>query len=371
MRVVVVAGLAESLVNFRGPLLNAMVDAGHEVVACAPGSPEDVVAALAEMGVAYQEIFLERTGTNPVSDMMTVHSLRKLFGQLHPDCALFYTIKPVIYGSLAAGYASVPKVFSMISGVGYAFGDSSLRQRLIRLPVQALYRRALRRNEAVFFQNPDDRELFIKGGLVDDSERTILVNGSGVDLAYYREAPPVADRIVFLLIARLIRDKGIYEYVEAARQVKRCYPNIIFRLVGPFDSNPSAISQTTVEQWHEEGVIEYLGKTKDVRPYIANCSVYVLPSYREGTPRSVLEAMAMARPIITTDAPGCRETVIDGKNGYLIPVKDVDGLAEALERFIVAPELIPSMGEESRKIAVEKYDVRKVNDTILRTMGLV
>ncbi len=371
MRVVVVAGLARSLVNFRGPLLRAMVDAGHEVVACAPGRPEDVVAALAKMGVTYQEILLERTGTNPVSDMMTVYSLRNLFGQLRPDCALFYTIKPVIYGSIAAGYAGIPKVFSMITGLGYAFGDSSFKQRIVRVPVQALYRRALRRNEAVFFQNPDDKELFVKRRLVNDPENAVLINGSGVDIAYYRKAPPVTDKIIFLLIARLIRDKGIYEYVEAARQVKQHYPNVVFRLLGPFDSNPSAISQITIEQWHEEGVIEYLGRTKDVRPYIADCSVYVLPSYREGTPRTVLEAMAMGRPVITTDAPGCRETVIDGRNGYLVPVKDAGSLTEALEKFIVAPELIPNMGEESRKIAVKKYDVRKVNDTILRTMGLV
>jgi len=371
MRVVVVAGFAESLVNFRGPLLRAMIDAGHEVVACAPGRPEHVVTTLTQLGVVYEEIFLERTGTNPAHDLRTVRSLGKLFAQLRPDYALFYTIKPVVYGSLAASYASVPKVFSMITGLGYAFADSSLKQRLMRLPVQALYRVALKKNESVFFQNPDDRELFVKRRLIADPGQAVLINGSGVDLAHYSKSAPVMDKIIFLLIARLIRDKGIHEYVEAARRIKRCYPNAVFRLLGPFDSNPSAIDQTTIEQWRKEGVIEYLGKTNDVRPYITDCSVYVLPSYREGTPRSVLEAMAMGRPIITTDAPGCRETVIDGRNGYLVPVKDVDSLTEALERFIVTPELIPSMGEESRKIAVEKYDVRKVNDKILRTMGLV
>lgn len=371
MRVVVVAGFARSLVNFRGPLLQAMVDSGHEVIACAPGCPDDVVTALAEIGVTYQAIPLERTGMNPIRDLATIVSLKGLFEGLRPDCVLSYTAKPVIYGSLAAGLAGVRKVYSMITGLGYAFGDSSVKQKLIGLPVQALYRSALRRNDAVFFQNPDDQEFFVRKGLIANPRQAVLINGSGVDLVHYREAAQVKGNVSFLLIARLIRDKGIVEYVEAAKRIKRHHPSVAFRIVGPFDSNPSAISRSAVEQWHKEGIIEYLGETRDVRPFIANCSVYVLPSYREGTPRTVLEAMAMARPIVTTDAPGCRETVVHGRNGYLVPVRDVDGLAEALCRFIATPELIPGMGKESRKIAIEKYDVHKVNKTILHTMGLV
>jgi len=370
MRIAILAGFAPSLMNFRGPLLQAMVDAGHEVIACAPEYPDDVVSALAGMGVTCQDIPLKRTGINPVHDMITLASLKRLFEGLRPDCLLSYTAKPVIYGSLAAGLAGVDKVYSMITGLGYAFGDSTVKQRLIGLPVQVLYRSALRRNDAVFFQNPDDQELFLRKGLIANPRQAVLISGSGVDVVHYQEAPPVTDNISFLLIARLIRDKGILEYAEAARRIKRRHPGVVSRIVGPFDSNPSAISRNVVEQWHREGVIEYLGETRDVRPYIASCSVYVLPSYREGTPRSVLEAMAMARPIITTDAPGCRETVVHGRNGYLVPVKDVDGLTEAMDRFIAAPQLIPDMGRESRKIAIEKYDVRKVNETILRTMGL-
>lgn len=371
LKVVVVGGVPRSLIGFRGQLLGDMVSGGHEVAACAYGNPEDVVTSLTEMGVTYQQIFLERTGTNPLHDIRTLSDLKKLFEQLRPDCVLLYTIKPVIYGSLAANYAHVPRVFSMITGLGYAFGDSSFKQRLIGFPVQMLYRTALTRNNAVFFQNPDDQELFVRKRLVPNPDKAVLINGSGVDLTYYQDAPPVTDKISFLLIARLIRDKGIYEYVQAARQLKQRYPNVVFRLLGPFDSNPTAIHQQTIEEWQDEGAIEYLGRTRDVRPYIADCSVYVLPSYREGTPRTVLEAMAMGRPIVTTDTPGCRETVVDGKNGYLVPVKDVEELVRALERFILRPELIPRMGQESRRIAVEKYDVRKVNETILRTMGLL
>ena len=372
MRVAVIGGSAESLVNFRAPMLKAMADLGHEVIACGPDSPDYVVRALKDLGVDYAQSSFDRTGTNPIADLKAYFGFKRFFKHHQPDVALLYTIKPVIYGSLAAEYSNVPKVFSMITGAGYVFGDSSPKQRLMKTAIQPLYRKALKNNRKVFFQNPDDQCLFMNLNLVTGSEQCVLINGSGVDIEHYQEVLPVSDRIVFLLIARLIREKGIYQYVEAARRIKRHYPEVVFRLMGPFDSNPSAITQMEIEEWHNEGVIEYLGSTRDVRPYIAESSVYVLPSYyREGTPKTILEAMSMGRPIITTDAPGCRETVTHGKNGYLIPVKNVDALVDALERFIFNPELIPIMGKESRKIAEEKYDVRKVNAIILDTMGLL
>ncbi len=348
-----------------------MVEAGHDVVACAPQFPDDVIDALTGMRVVCKDIPLERTGVNPLHDIRTLITLKRLFVGFRPDVVLSYTVKPVIYGSLAAGLAGVPGIYSMITGLGYSFGDSSVKQRIVGIPVQMLYRCALRNNSAVFFQNPDDQSLFSSRRLIANPGQAVLINGSGVDVEFYGEAPPVTDNISFLLIARLLRDKGILEYVEAARRIKARYPNVSFRVVGPFDSNPSAIGKGLVESWSRERIIEYLGETRDVRPYIADCSVYVLPSYREGTPRSVLEAMAMARPVITTDAPGCRETVMHGRNGYLVPVKDAASLSEAMERFIKAPQLIPQMGRESRRIAVEKYDVRRVNDRVLRVMGLV
>ncbi len=371
MRIGVVGGVARSLINFRGPLLRAMIERGHEVIACAPDISDEVSASLSKMGVKKcYSIPLWRTGMNPFHDFKTYNSLRSIFEKERPDCVLSYTIKPVIYGSLAAQAVNVPGVFSMITGLGYAFTSTTIKQRFLRAVVQPLYRQALKGNTVVFFQNPDDQALFVDRRLVRDVSRTVVINGSGVDLEYYSRAEPVTERIVFLLIARLLRDKGIYEYVEAAKQIKAKYPEIIFQLVGPLDSNPSAISPTTVEAWHKEGIIEYLGEAKDVRPHIGAASVYVLPSYREGTPRTVLEAMAMGRPIITTDAPGCRETVRDGINGFLVPVKDVRRLVEAMERFIENPSLIPKMGEESWKVATEKYDVRKVNAAILDVMGL-
>jgi glycosyltransferase involved in cell wall biosynthesis len=370
-RIVVIADLMKSLAHFRGDLLSALVKAGHEVVACASGEDKEVLARFREMGVDYRTITLDRNGITPLMDLHYLLVLTRLLLKFRPDIVLSYTIKPVIYGSLAARFAGVPQSFSMITGLGYVFTGKTLKQRFVRAVVHLLYRLSLPQNHAVFFLNRDDLSLLTGLGLIQDPTQAVLVNGEGVDLNFFSEGPPRTTPPVFLLIARLLKDKGIAEYVDAARILKSSYPEAKFRLVGPFDSNPSAISRSQVAEWQREGVIEYLGETRDVRPYIAEASVFVLPSYyREGTPRSILEAMAMGRPIITTDAPGCRETVVEGENGFLVPVMDIDALVKAMERFIVQPDLIQWMGRRSREIAVEKYDVHKVNHVIMRTMGL-
>ena len=299
---------------------------------------------------------------------MPIFSLFFLFRSLKPDVILTYTIKPVIYGSIAAKLFGVSRIYAMIEGLGYAFIGDDLRSRFINIIVKILYYLSLKANQNVFFLNPDDRDLFIKLRLSNDAQ-AVLINGIGVDLDYYKPEP-FPENLSFLLIARLLKDKGIREYVEAARNIKQKYPKISFRLVGWMDDNPASVSKNELDTWVKQGIVKYLGKLSDVRPAIAASSVYVLPSYREGTPRTVLEAMAMGRPIITTDAPGCRETVQHGKNGFLVPIKNVSVLVSAMENFIQQPELIETMGLASREIAVEKYDVRKVNTVILKTMGL-
>jgi glycosyltransferase involved in cell wall biosynthesis len=221
----------------------------------------------------------------------------------------------------------------------------------------------------VIFQNPDNRQVFVERGIVE-LPRTLIVHGSGVNVEHFSPAPLSQGEPVFLLIARLLGDKGIREYVRAAALLKEKYPAVVLQLVGPDDPSPDGIPLDEVKKWHEAGVIQYLGSTKDVRPYLAQCHVYVLPSYHEGTPRSVLEAMAMGRPVVTTDAPGCRETVQPGENGYLVPTRDAEALARAMERFILEPGLIGEMGSRSRRIAEQKYDVHKVNAVILQGMGL-
>ena len=372
-RIVVIGNMLETLVWFRGPLMQAMVAHGHEVIALVPvpdpSSP--LVARLEAMGVAVQSIFLDRTGFNPFADAYTACSLVARLRRLRPDVVLAYMIKPVIYGSIAARLAGVRAVYSMVEGAGYVFSEQENRRISLRAAIKLMYRLALARNWRVFFLNPDDERLFATLGLIRRPEQAVLLDGIGVDLDWFAEVP-LPPELSFLLVARFIRDKGLAEYVAAARLVKARHPEVRFRLVGWIDDNPAAIREDELRAWVEEGIVEYLGKLDDVRPALADASVFVLPSYYpEGLPRTIMEAMALGRPIITTDAPGCRETVIPGRNGYLVPVRDVPALAEAMLRFVEQPELIAIMGHESRRIAQAKYDVHRINRRILEELDLV
>lgn len=369
MKIVLIASDAASLINFREALLSALVDQGHDVVAFAPGKDEEVTKKLNAIGVKYYQFYLQRAGINPIKDIYSIINLFVLLHRLNPDAVISYTIKPVLYGSFAAWLANIPRVFSMITGVGYAYTGRGIKRRILGALISAIYPSILKTNKLVFFQNKDDQSLFIRKGFLKEADRSVVINGSGVDLVKF-SFTPITKHSVFLLIARLLRDKGIFEFIEAARILKKRYPEAIFRIVGPFDDNPSAISKNTVRLWVDENIVEYLGETKDVRPFIIDSSVFVLPSYREGTPRTVLEAMAMGRPVITTEAPGCRETVVEGRNGFLVPVKDVGSLVEAMEKFILHPELIDKMGKKSREIAENKYNVHHVNAVIINKAGL-
>jgi glycosyltransferase involved in cell wall biosynthesis len=301
-----------------------------------------------------------------------VITLVRLLRELRPDVVLSYTVKPIIWGGLAARFAGVPRTWSMITGIGHAFADGkNPRQRFLRALVTWLYRYALRGADGVFFQNHDDEAEFRRLDILGQHVRVTVINGSGVDLKVFSRQPLTKRGPVFLLLARLIADKGIREYREAARSIRARYPQSRFLLAGPLDENPSAIGKRELEQWVREGDIDYLGTLDDVRPALAECSVYVLPSwYREGRPRTILEAMAVGRAVVTTDSPGCRETVDDGVNGYLVPSGDSASLVRTLMRFIENPTLAARMGAESRRIAEEKYDVDAVNRVILETMGL-
>lgn len=367
-----IASFPDSLIKFRGPLLRALVAKGLDVHVAAPDLADvpDIRTELEGLGITLHEIGLKRTGTNPVADLATVAELWRLMRRIRADYVLGYTIKPVIYGSLAAWLAGVPNRFALVTGLGYAFtGEASGKRGLLRKLIQRLYRFGLSRSRKVFFQNPDDEALFRQLKLLPADIPSCVVNGSGVDVADYALAP-LPEKPSFLLIARLLGDKGVREYAQAARKVKAQYPDAVFRLVGWIDDNPDAISQQELDEWVNSGTVEFLGKLADVRPAIADSNVYVLPSYREGTPRTVLEAMAMGRPVITTDAPGCRETVTDGDNGFLVPVKAVDELAAAMVKFLENPELVAGMGERSRLVAEQKYDVHRVNEFMLGEMGI-
>lgn len=303
-----------------------------------------------------------------MSDLGLLLAIYRIMRTLDVDVVLPYTVKPVIYGTIAAWLAGVPRRYALVTGLGYAFTQQ--RQGLLTRIIYLLYRFALSKAHKVFFQNPDDERLFRELGLLPVSVPSVVVNGSGVDVAAFTVMPLPSGLPAFLLIGRLLGDKGLREYAEAARRVRAVCPGAHFRLVGWIDTNPDAIAQSELDAWIADGTLEFLGKLDDVRPAIADCTVYVLPSFREGTPRTVLEAMAMGRPIITTDAPGCRETVVDGENGFLVPVKSVDALVHAMLKFIEDPTLAVRMGKCSREIAEDKYDVHKVNAVMLREMGI-
>ncbi|MEO7917187.1 MAG: glycosyltransferase family 4 protein [Dokdonella sp.] len=370
MRLLVIAGFAESIVSFRGALIGALMRAGYDVHIAAPGiSLRPQIGQ--QLGLAanhLHDVPMARAGTNPVSDLKTSFALYRLMRKIRPDTVLPYTIKAVIYGTLAAWFARVPRRFALVTGLGYAF--SGKKEGGVKRLVYLLYGIALARTTKVFFQNPDDDRQLRELGILPAQIPSVVINGSGVDVSAYGVAPMPPLPTTFLLIARLLGDKGVREYADAARTIRKQHPQSRFLLVGWIDANPDSISQPELDRWVSEGIIEFLGKLADVRPVIAGASVYVLPSVREGTPRTVLEAMAMGRPIITTDAPGCRETVVDGENGFLVPVKSVDALVEAMQRFIDDPSLAARLGKRSREIAEEKYDVHKVNAVMLREMGI-
>lgn len=351
-----------------------MVDKGHRVLALAPDYDEKTRERVNALGAEPIDYSLSRTGLNPFRDLVDLLRLCLLLRKLKPDVVLAYAMKPVIYGTLAAWIVRVPRRFALIAGLGYSFTSAGqkngFKKKILRHIVQTLCHVALYRATKVFFQNKDDLSDFLSWKVVNPS-RACVIGPTGVDLQHFHFAPPVKNPVTFLLAARLLREKGIVEFAEASRTIKQKYPETRFILLGGLDTNPGAISKAEVESWVREGILEWPGHVDDVRPWIAQASVFVLPSYyREGVPRSVQEAMAMGRPVITTDAPGCRETVINGVNGFLVPVRDVEALAKAMERFILEPDLIERMGKESRRLAEERFDVHKINGLFLREMGL-
>lgn len=357
-----------SLIIFRGDLLKA-VRQRMQVTACANAANDEVIDTLSRWKVDFKSIGFDRTGVNPFHDLWMIYSLYRTFRMERPCATLTYTAKPNIYATLAAWLAGVPRRVVIITGLGYGFSaGGSIKRRALNAILRALYNLALKHAHVTLFQNIDDLGDFVKLGLVDRN-RAVLIAGSGINLIDFPHSPIPDSAPVFLLIARLIYDKGIGEYVAAAREVRRTYPNARFRLVGQIDSNPTAIPKAILEEWEREGLIEWPRGWQDARTELAACHVYVLPSsYREGVPRSILEALSTGRAIITTDASGCRDTVIEGVNGFLVPVRNTFSLAHAMRRFLDNPGLIRPMGDASRRLAEERFDVRRVNSRIMAAL---
>ena len=366
--VLINGSFAPSVVNFRGPLIETLLRRGYEVHVSIPAPSEDDLRAIGSLGAIVHVLPLERTGTRIFADLRYFLAVWKLIGQLRPQMVLNYTIKPNIWGSLAAKMRGT-RCASMVTGLGYAFLEAaSFKHRFVSTISRELYRRAVSANDVIIFQNQDDLRDFEGAGCIQDIGKARLVNGSGVDTEHFRPAP-LRDKAVFLLVARLLKAKGVREYADAAIRLLSENLDAEFLLVGPWDTGPDSISRDELDEWRSKG-LEYRDFAPDVRVPMRDASVFVLPSYREGTPRTVLEAAAMGRPVITTDAPGCRETVIDGETGFLVEVGNVESLANAMRKIAGDEQLRRRMGAAAREFCVDKYEVDKVNKALIEHLRL-
>jgi glycosyltransferase involved in cell wall biosynthesis len=371
-KVMIIGVEPRSLISFRGQLMSAMKTSNHSVVSVSSPLSESLAKDFNEAKLSHKPVCFQRTGLNPIADVKTFLQLYCTYREERPDLILAYTIKPVIWGGLAARFAGV-KFHALVTGLGFAFQGQGLKRKLLTKLVSFLYKVALSHATKVIFQNEDNRQLFVSRRIVP-IEKTEVVNGSGVDIARFSYSPidpiDIVQPIRFLCVARLLGEKGLREYAKAAEAVKRIYPQVEVVLVGPEDTSPDGIPIDEIQTWASSQAIDYRGSAIDVRPFIQRSHVYVLPSYHEGLPRSTIEAMSIGRPVITTTAVGCRETVEEGVNGFKVAVADAKSLAEKMIWFIEHPEQIEPMGLASRRMAEDRFDVHKVNAKMLEIMEL-
>lgn len=366
MKVLMLSNQTRSMAIFWRVLINTMQKAGMEVICCIPPGDSASEAALSKIGARIINYELDRKGLNPIKDLRTFTCLKNIFKQQKPDFLFATTIKPVIYGCLAAKMTGIPKIFATITGLGYTFEQDTLPKKIINRITRLLYRISLRNIKGIFFQNRDDLAIFQQQNILTPNAPVLSAKGTGVDTNYFADRPLPKDKpFTFLLVCRLLEAKGIAEFAAAAKILKKDFPQARFQLLGPPESGPGSITQAELAKWQES--IEYLGQTEDIRPFLADAHVAVLPSWREGLPTYLMEAMSMGRPLIATDVPGCRDLVED-KNGFLVKVKDPTSLATAMRKFLESPGLAQAMGSHSRKLAVEKYDARHVAEGILNDM---
>lgn len=366
-KILLVSNIAWTISTFRRYLIQELIEQGYEVgcVADIDDFSEASTDIIASLGGRFIHLPLNRKGINPFSDLLYFFRLIKIFKSQQPDLVINYTIKPVIYGSWAARILNIPS-FSVLTGLGSSF----IKQGIITKIVLSLYKFSLSTASKVFFLNKTDEEIFISHRLCSSS-KAVLLPGEGIDTQEYTQCIAVpSDKIRFMLIARLLKDKGIYEFIEAAKIIKKQFPNTNFLLAGGFDEgNPTAIDPLEVKKWVSAGIIQYLGKTDTVQDFFTQADIIVLPSYREGLSRLLLEAASCQKPLIATNVPGCKELINDGINGFLCEPCDTESLVNAIKRMLtLAPTTRDHFGLESRKIVVENFEKDKVNKIYLNTI---
>lgn len=370
MKLVLIGTTANCVLNFRSTLMVALLEQGHEVYALATDYCDSTRQQVRLMGVIPIDYLFSRGGMNPLADIRNTFALSSVLKDISPDVVFSYFAKPVIFGTLAARLAGVGRCIGMLEGLGYAFtegpGKYSLKKIVTRTMQIMLYRFAFRFLERLIFLNPDDqRDLLGKHHL--KARNTCVLGGIGLNLQDYAYVKPPVAPVSFIFVGRLLAEKGVHEFVAAARLIKLEYPAAKFIMLGGLDQqNPSGLSPQILSELVSKGIVIHPGHVGDVGEWLQRSSVFVLPSYREGVPRSTQEAMAIGRPVITTDVPGCRETVVDGKNGFLIRPFSVPELVERMRYFIDSPEQIEVMGRESYAMAQRKFDGRKVNARLVK-----
>ena len=368
-KILLVASLSRSLVNFRGDYISDLIQEGYDVYCAAPSFEEEIRDILIQKGAQTIEINLARKGLNPLRDLKTIKQLRKLIESHQIDLVFPYTIKPVIYSSFAARKINVPTI-SLITGLGQTFSGVTFKFIVLQKVTELLYRRALRSNNAVIFQNRDDLQLFLDKKILSKTQSLHVVDGSGVNLNRFDFRANTKTRnsaIKFVVVARMMKSKGILLFIEAAKQLRKKYKNAEFHLVGGTSVGIAAgISEELLKKYDEDGVVVFHGAQKNVVPILSSSDIFVLPTFlREGIPRSILEALSIGLPVITTETPGCKETVEPNKNGILIPPREQKPLVEAMQFFLDNPEKIAEMGAHSRMLAETKFDVKLINKNLI------
>lgn len=373
MKIIIIGTDPAMIFKFHGPLVRFLISRGFIVHLVGnnltPSSP--YYAKLEVLGAVCHAVWMDRTGTNPVRDFGLFNQYSKLISKISPDIVLAYTAKPVIYGMVAAWLNKTPKRIALITGLGFAFtGPAKGRKATVRRIMQSLYRFSLSKTHHIIFQNPDDCQDFENMKIVQSNVDVQIIRGCGVDTAIVRQVPPPMNSPVrFVMVARLLTDKGVDEYLEAASIVTKSRYDAQFVLVGGEDSNPASISKDTLKRLKHGQPVNWVGHVQDVQDYLIESDVFVLPSYREGLPQSTIEALAIGRAVITTDVPGCRETVEQGVNGLLVSAQDAHALSEAMMILLKTPTLITQFGLGSRARAEEVFSSLRINQEYLKIMN--
>jgi len=373
-KILIACDSPRSLLDFRGKLIEELI-VKHEVSIFTPEiDQQEIRNKLDKMNVKIYESKLNTSNVSILADLKYIIQLNKLIKSTKPDIFFPYAFKPVIYGSLVANFRKVNCITPMLTGLGYNFLNISSKRTLVQNITRVLLKLSLKANGRmrIIFQNHDDYNTLLKANTITRKNKAFIVNGSGVDLTHYDYSKPNLNKVRFLMIARLINAKGINEYYEAAKVIKKKFPTVSFDLIGPYDDNIDAINIDLFNKIKSEGIVNYIGLVTDVRPFIFNSSVVVLPSYYgEGVPRCILEGMAMGRAIITSNSVGCKETInpdLKKTNGFLIPIKNVRELISKMEYYIRHPDDIVRFGANGRDYAEEKFDVNKVNQQMLKIL---